>query len=261
MKTKQVLQKLQKVFPESWLYFVQSIHAFVVFNWILKIQSQPLKVTSKSMMVFSPHQDDETFGCGGMIRLKREQGVSVVVVFLTDGQGSGGSKATTKEEIIQTRRQEATAALNILGVAAEDIYFLDQPDGTLPDLAADVKQATIQEIVNLLRLYQPQEIYVPHYKDCHRDHEATYTLVCDAIAQSNLDVDVLQYTIWMLWRAPLFIMLKLRDIRPAYRLNISQVLTHKQQAIASYSSQLESLPPSFVNRFQGCHEIFFRTQS
>ncbi len=35
--------------------------------------------------MFSPHQDDEAFGCGGMIALKSEQGIPVVVVFLTDG--------------------------------------------------------------------------------------------------------------------------------------------------------------------------------
>ncbi|BAZ42234.1 LmbE family protein [Calothrix sp. NIES-4101] len=261
MTVKQILQKLQKVLPSSWLYLLQDIHSYLMFRWILKVQSQPLNLSSKSAMVFSPHQDDETFGCGGAIALKREQGTPVTVVFLTDGQGSGGAEALTKEKIIEIRKAEAEAALNILGVPSSDIHFLDRTDGTLRDLQGDSKQRTIAQIVELLQRYKPEEIYVPHCKDCHRDHEATYTLVREAITHADIEVDLLQYAIWMFWRSPLFIMLKLEDIAQAYRLNITPVQTQKKQAIASYYSQLRCLPRSFVKRFQGSYEIFFKVES
>lgn len=260
MNTRQVLQKIQKLFPDSWLYQLQDIHSALMFRWILRVQSQPLNLNTKSAMVFSPHQDDETFGCGGMIALKREQGIPVTVVFLTDGQGNGGNSANTKEKIIAIRKKEAESALEILGVASSDIYFLDKQDGTLCDLHEESKQGTIEQIVELLKQHKPQEVYLPHRKDCHRDHEATYILVREAIKQAKIQVELLQYPIWMFWRAPLFIMLKLKDIADGYRLPITKVQTRKQKAIASYCSQIESLPRGFVNRFLGSYEIFFKVE-
>jgi LmbE family N-acetylglucosaminyl deacetylase len=209
-------------------------------------------------MVFSPHQDDETFGCGGMIAHKREQGIPVVVVFLTDGQGSGGSD--TKNTIVQIRKQEALEALAILGVKASEIHFLDKPDGTLQDLNNDEQQEIISRVAQLIQYYQPEEIYVPHRKDCHRDHEATYELVKVAMAANNTRVELLQYPIWLFWRAPLFILLKLQDLAAAYCFSITLVQEKKNRAIASYRSQIKSLPRGFMKRFLGSYEIFFKVE-
>ncbi len=260
MTIKKILQKTQKYIPDNLLQQIQNLNSTLLYEVILRFRSQPLELSSKSAMVFSPHQDDETFGCGGMIALKRGQLTPVTVVFLTDGQGNGGSKSSIKEEIIQIRKQEAESALKILGVKQSDIYFLDKPDGTLLDLHSELRQKTIEQIMELLKKYNPQEVYVPHYKDCHRDHEATYILVKEAIAQLKAEVELLQYPIWIFWRAPLFIMLKLKDIAAARKLSITEVQTQKKQAIASYNSQLESLPRNFVNRFLGSYEIFFKVE-
>jgi N-acetylglucosamine malate deacetylase 1 len=261
MNYKKILQRVEKLLPNTWLYQVQYMHASLLFGWILHRGSMPLTFSKKSAMVFSPHQDDETFGCGGMIALKREQGIPVVVTFLTDGQGSVSEDSEIKDKIIQIRKQEAVTALSILGVESSEIYFLDKVDGTLPHLEALQRQQTIEEIAELLHKYKPGEIYVPHQKDCHRDHEATYTLVKEAIAIAKIEVELLEYAIWLFWRAPLLIMLKLQDIANAYRLSIAAVQDKKKRAIASYSSQLEGLPPGFIKRFLGSYEIFFKVES
>ncbi len=261
MNSKKTLQRLEKLVPQTWLYQVQYIHSSLLVRWILRRGSMPLTFSKKSAMVFSPHQDDETFGCGGMIALKREQGIPVVVAFLTDGQGSVSEDSQIKDKIIQTRKEEAITALSILGVESSEIYFLDKADGTLQDLEALQRQETIEQIAELLEKYKPGEVYVPHEKDCHKDHEAAYTLVKEAIAIAKIEVELLEYAIWLFWRAPLFIMLKLQDIANAYRLSIAAVQDKKKRAIASYSSQLESLPPGFIKRFLGSYEIFFKVES
>ncbi|BAZ48265.1 LmbE-like protein [Nostoc sp. NIES-4103] len=257
MIIKPYLQKLQKLLPSSWLEQIQYIHSILLFRWILHGRSQPLVCNQKSAMVFSPHQDDETFGCGGMIAQKREQGTQVVVVFVTDGQGSGGLE-TSRDQIIQIRKQEALIALSILGVAPSEIHFLQKTDGRLQELSSQEQQQTIKQIAELVKYYQPEEIYVPHRKDCHRDHEATYQLVKLAISQCDMKVDLLQYPIWLFWRAPLFILLKLQDIAAASCLTITSVQEKKTRAIASYSSQIQSLPRGFIKRFLGAYEIFFK---
>ncbi|GAX38079.1 PIG-L deacetylase family protein [Nodularia sp. NIES-3585] len=256
MKTQ--LQRLQKIFPHTWLEQLQYIHSSLLCRWILLRGSQTLAFNQKSAMVFSPHQDDETFGCGGMIAHKREQGIPVIVVFLTDGQGSGGSVPNAQNNIVQIRQQEAIEALSILGVEASEIHFLAKLDGSLQDLNNDDKQQTIEQVSELIRCYQPGEVYVPHRKDCHKDHEATYKLVKAAIAQNNLIVDLLEYPIWLFWRSPLFILLKLDDLAAAYCFSITSVQAKKKRAIASYKSQIESLPRGFIKRFLGSYEIFFK---
>jgi LmbE family N-acetylglucosaminyl deacetylase len=251
------LKNLQRLIPPEWLYFLQNIHSKLLSTWIVKHGSQPLTVSQKSAIVFSPHQDDETLGCGGMMAQKRQLGIPVAVVFLTDGQGGIASEAD-KRKVIQIRKQESLKALSILGVNPSDIYFLDKIDGGLKDLDSQAKQQTIDQISELIRLYKPGEIYVPHYKDCHQDHEATFKLVKEAIAQTKVNTELLQYPIWLFWRAPLFILLKLSDITTAYHLSIASVQEKKQQAIAAYSSQVQNLPSGFLKRFLSLDEIFFK---
>ncbi|AFY34954.1 PIG-L deacetylase family protein [Calothrix sp. PCC 7507] len=259
MNIKKYLQRLQKLLPNTWIEQMQYMHSSLLSRWILNNKSQPLAFSQKSAMVFSPHQDDETFGCGGMIAIKREYGIPVVVVFLTNGQGLGGLEPNSPNEIIQIRQQEAVTALNILGVETSAIHFLEKQDGTLPDLKNEEKKQAIAEVIELLKHYQPEEVYVPHYKDCHRDHEATYKLVKEAITQAKLTVELIQYPIWLFWRAPLFIMLNFQDIAAAYHFSITSVQDKKSRAIASYYSQIQSLPRGFIQRFLGTHEIFFKS--
>ncbi|MEA5515267.1 PIG-L family deacetylase [Nodularia sp. UHCC 0506] len=265
MAVKTRLKSLQSIFPYTWLEQLQYIHSRLLCRWILLRGIQPLEFNQKSAMVFSPHQDDETFGCGGMIAHKREQGIPVIVVFLTDGQGLGVSDS--QKTIVEVRQQEAQKALGILGVEASNIHFLAKLDGNLKNLNYEEKQQTISQLSALIQYYQPEEVYVPHHKDCHTDHEATYELVKAAIsdekllciyAQNNITIELIQYPIWLFWRAPLFILLKLQDIAAAHCFSITPVQAKKTRAIASYVSQMKSLPRGFINRFLDSYEIFFK---
>ncbi len=74
-------------------------------------------------------------------------------------------------------------------------------------------------------------------------------MVKEAITQAEITVELLQYPIWVFWRAPLFILLKLNDIKAAYRLSVKTVQEKKNQAIAAYPSQIKTLPSGFINRF------------
>jgi len=252
------LRLIRKIVPNILLEKIQSIHANFLSKWILQRGSKVRGFNHKSVMVFSPHQDDETLGCGGTIALKREHGIPVTVVFLTDGgQGFVDLDAHSQGKIIQTRKQEAVTALEVLGVKESSIYFLDKPDGKLQFLAREERQNTIQQVTELLKTHQPGEVYVPHRRDCHKDHEATYEIVKEAIARAKIESELLQYPIWLFWEAPLFLKLKLKDIASASRLKITSVRDKKYKAMSYYGSQLEILPPAFVNLFLRSDEIFF----
>lgn len=231
--------------------------SYLLFLWIVARQSKPLALSHKSAIVFSPHQDDETLGCGGAIALKRQQGVSVKVVFMTDGR-FGSLQPMPIEEFIQLRKKEATTALEALGVAASDIIFLDRLDGTLANLASEPRQNLVEQLVQLLHQTAPGEVYVPHHKDFHADHEATYELVKTAIDRSGLQVDLLQYPIWILWQNPLSFQLTKQDLKRAYRLEINSVRDKKRQAIETYQSQILGLSRGFLQRFFSPYELYFK---
>jgi len=220
------------------------------------------------MIVFAPHQDDEALGCGGLMALKREKGVPIKVVFVTDGGGSHrGSSKITRSEIVQIRRQEALSALNILGVESKDIHFLNKCDGSLYKITEAEQQQTIEEMAQLLLTFQPQEVYVTHKQDRSKDHEVTYQLVNAAIAKAGVKVDLWQYAIWLLWKSLIFRDLKFKELAGAHRLAIHPVQFKKRQAIETYRSQClpvdgESsaiLPPGFLWRFLLPHEVFFKS--
>lgn len=237
-----------------------------LYLWMLYRRSQAIASTQKSAIVFAPHQDDETLGCGGTIALKREQDVTVNVVFLTDGRASYADYLQIcPEELVKIRRCEAIAALNNLGVEQSAVHFLDQPDGSLSELSLIQRNNAIAQIVQLLQSCQPQEVYVPYKLDVHPDHKATYNLVQAAVQQANLPIEVLQYPVWARW-LPDHLDFQSPELAHVYRVSINQVLSKKVAALEAYRSQYSSiapgvepiLPRGFMQYFFSPYEIFFK---
>lgn len=95
------------------------------------------------IFVLSPHPDDETLGCGGLLARASALNLPVHLVFLTNGDGSlctrlaenvrrPRSHPNKPESFIRMagmRQKEALAAAARLGVDANDVVFLGYPDG------------------------------------------------------------------------------------------------------------------------------------
>lgn len=236
---------------------LRNVTSYILFQ-SLTGKSKPLAVSPKRAIVFSPHQDDETLGCGGAIALKRQMGVPVKVIFLTDGRYGIPDLIDQPEEVTKIRQEEAVAALGTLGVPASDINFLKLKDGDLAILPDEQRQQLIEKLAQLLQAFMPEEVYVPHHRDFHNDHEATYKLVQAAIALSGIKVDLWQYPIWLLWQNPLSFQLTSKDMAGAYRLAINSVQAQKHQAIETYKSQIPGLTRGFLRRFFAPQELFFK---
>ncbi|PIG93353.1 PIG-L deacetylase family protein [Gloeocapsopsis sp. IPPAS B-1203] len=237
-----------------------------IYLWWLYKKSKAIASNQKSAIVFAPHQDDETLGCGGAIALKCEQGVPLDVVFLTDGRASYADyPQICPDQLVQTRQQEAIAALKTLGVLPSAIHFLGKPDGGLLQLSARERQQTIDQLVQLLRDRQPQEVYIPYKQDIHPDHKETYALVQAAVQKTNLSIEVLQYPVWTRW-VPHQLDFKSVELANVYRLPINNVINKKIKALEAYQSQYSSvvpgiepiLPSGFMQCFFSPYEIFFK---
>ena len=234
----------------------------------LQTRGELFKVSPHRALVFAPHADDETLGCGGFIALKHGLGAAIEVVILTDGSNCFGSlPSATANRLIERREKEAERAMNTLGIPKTQLHFLKQPDGQLASLAQR-DQTHLTQLIELLERYRPQEILVPHRLDATADHEITFDLVQSALKATSLRPLVLQYSIWRLWNGPLldFRVPSSLDRDKIYRLEISQVLEDKRKAFACYESQHSGmseinakvpLPPGFQKAFELKYEVFF----
>ena len=68
--------------------------------------------------MLSPHQDDETIGCGLLMAEKASRGTPVTVAVATDGRGGWYSPTArpTPADIAEIRHREWHRALDVLAV-------------------------------------------------------------------------------------------------------------------------------------------------
>ncbi|RKI06242.1 PIG-L family deacetylase [Corallococcus sp. AB030] len=145
-------------------------------------------------MVFAPHPDDETLGCGGAILQKRRAGAAVRIVLLTDG-ASSHAHLISRDELKAQRAQEALGAAKVLGVEEAEVFLLGFPDGALDAN----REAAVARVEDLLRRHRPEQLFVPYARGEHADHVSTNHLVHEAVARVGRPVTVFEYAVWA-WR-------------------------------------------------------------
>jgi N-acetylglucosamine malate deacetylase 1 len=236
-------------------YPLQAWNANFSGEWIRQ-KGELLALTAAPAIVFAPHQDDETLGCGGLLAQKQAIGAAVKVVFMTDGAFS--PDVSLSPAIAAQRQQEAFNALMTLGIDRSQVTFLNYPDGDLNRLLVTQQSQILSQITELLAQTPVAEIFVPDRQDCHPDHEATCELVKQAMLQAKSQAQLWQYPIWRLWKKPFIqLLLSPSNAQSWQYLPISAAaLPLKQQAIACHVSQMSALPPGFLKRFQQPYELF-----
>ncbi len=203
-------------------------------------------VAGAPFLVLSPHPDDETLGCGGLLAMAAERGVAAHVMILTDGAASHpSSRAYPPPRLAALRRDEARAALARLGLPADRLSFLDLPDAAAPAEggAFDDAVATIDATA---RRVGAKTLFVTSELDPHCDHEAAHAMARAALAR--LAVRLWAYPIWSLHLDP--------DVAVSgppprgIRLDIGAQREAKQAALQCYASQMTPLidddPEGFV---------------
>ncbi|MDH5482953.1 MAG: PIG-L family deacetylase [Candidatus Bathyarchaeota archaeon] len=196
---------------------------------------------SKKIIVFAPHPDDETLGCGGTIAKKISEGYEVLVVVITDGRhsfskGLGIDSDPAPEEVKEIRRDEVKRATKILGVQEENLAFLNFVDGTLEESESEVQE----KVINILRENTPLEIYFPYEKDCHPDHRATNRIVSNAVNKLGIEPIDYRYMISHKYARVGPLINALLDLfrRNIVYVGVSKYLPLKKAALKEFRSEL-----------------------
>ncbi len=261
-------------------------HGRRISSYLLKHRLQTLngEELRRSAIVFAPHQDDETLGCGGTILKKRRAGARVGIVFLTHG-GRSHSHLMPEDELKRIRAREAVAASGVLGVDAREITFLEFSDSELEKH----RGAATQKIEELLTRTQPEDVFVPYHQDGQRDHLSANRIVRAILPRLRNKPVLYEYPVWF-WthwpwanlpigsRREILSVVKnavlsswrlLRDFRHA--VYIGDVLDYKWNALNQYKSQMTQLIPeprwatlgdvadgAFLKCFFQDYEVFYR---
>jgi LmbE family N-acetylglucosaminyl deacetylase len=151
----------------------------------------------RSVLVVSPHQDDETLGCGGAIAAKRRAGAQVSILFLMDGTASH-RHLIDPTRLGDIRREEALAATARLGVDASQVTFLDLPERHLDDHG----EAAVKGLREALARVDPEEVFAPSGLELQRDHLEASKAVHRALADHGQSVILTEYPVWSWYHWP-----------------------------------------------------------
>lgn len=240
--------------------------AISVVRAALHVRSRAFRFDEvSSALVFSPHQDDEAFGCGGTLALMARRPTALGLVFLTDGSGSHPNHPTVApSELSRMRKNEARAAAAALGVPWEAMAFLDVRDGTLSHLDAGLSREFEGKIAALVTQARPAAIFLPGRRDGSTEHEAAFASIARALSRADQQPRIFEFPIWSWWN-PSLLVGPLLSCRRIWHAEIGSVLNMKAQALAAYTSQTHpiapqtspALPPGFAAMFLGTREYFF----
>jgi LmbE family N-acetylglucosaminyl deacetylase len=213
------------------------------------------------ILIFAPHPDDETLGCGGLIALRRQAGRPVAIAFITDGAASHPGYPG----LAALRAAEAQAAAAALGLPASDLHFLAAPDGELSRLAPAARTALLGKISSLHRSLAPALIFLPCHRDGSDEHDAAFALVAAALSDAPRTAGFLEFPVWSWWN-PLLLLRPIVSAHRIHRLDITAVLPRKLAALSCYRTQIVSLgsdrPPvlsaEYLRSFATSAEYYFR---
>lgn len=176
----------------------------------------------RSILVVSPHPDDETLGAAGLLQTAVASGRDVHVVFMTSGDafkfgiGQYYKKVDVGPEDCKNygvmRMKESVQALESLGLKRDQVLFFGFPDRGMmamwrsfwnPDQpfispysrtdhvvysnvyapgAVYCGRSVLNNLLSLMRRIKPTDVYVTHPNDDHDDHSASSAFTTLAVA-------------------------------------------------------------------------------
>src|SRR5690242_10797157 len=202
------------------------------------------KTQNKTILLFTPHPDDDTFCCAGTLTMLAKQQNNIHIVLYTNDDKGSYDPDMTSNRLAQIRQIEEEEACRIIGIPKENIHWLQFHDGMLEyanpfDL--------VEEVTKVIRTYRPDIVmsidpgseYVRWHKTDHR-------------MSANNTVDAIRAAEWHLyfpnqllhdhlqpWHVPLEVYFYVTPQDANYWVDISSVIDMKLNAALAHVSQFD----------------------
>lgn len=183
------------------------------------VNLMPSFMTSKRVLVLSPHPDDELIGCGGSMLHLDPHLQEMVVCYLTDGGKGTNLPEQSAEEIARLREAE-------MRLVARSYAHVRSVQWHIPDAELQATPERSSQLAQLLCEFKPNIIFAPSPWELHPDHRGAFLLLAQALRQQVLEPDptVLLYAVW-------------NDGLSNSYVNITDVWERKRELIQLYQSQ------------------------
>jgi len=231
-----------------WFCFAFGLLAVLcVSGWAGPAHALNLLATPQAndrIAIIAPHPDDEVLATSGLIQQAVAVGAQVKVIYLTNGDHNQSNfRLYSRHHHItpipsmlglgEQRHNEALAAMQLLGLTADDLTFLGYPDWwtmrlwqdyweedeVLYDNATDSRNVpyqknysyqhpyraeyVIEDLCKVLREFKPTWVFTTHPCDANSDHRAAANFVQLALLQleseglqPTLDFYIVHYPNW-----------------------------------------------------------------
>lgn len=181
--------------------------------------------------------DDGVLACGGTIaRLADKE--RVFFVYATDGSRSPVPmfpwQGSVSPDLAAIRKQEARAALGVLGIPEDNSHFLDLPDRRLGAHSGELSHS----LAELMRQIAPSHVFIPFRYDRHPDHLALHRVMTQALKGGTNGVSLTEYFVYYRWQ-----LIPGKDIRKHIRpdhllaVDIQTYSVEKKKALMCFKSQ------------------------
>jgi len=177
-----------------------------------------------AVLILVAHPDDEVLGAGGTIARYSNEGIDVITVIFSSGEGS--HPWLKKHVTIETREKETEKVSSILG--AKKIINLGLADGTI--WRESKGKQIFEEIISIIKEYKPDKIFTHAVDDPHPDHHAVYRVINEVIKMVNYKGHFYSFEVWN----PLNIM---KRKMPKMYVDVSKTFKIKIKALKCFKSQ------------------------
>lgn len=192
-----------------------------------------------TVAVIAAHPDDEVLGCGGTLARMVDEGCTVHILLMADGETSrtSGTGQPVDAGRLAARNAAAEAACKILGCASVEVLAF--PDNRLDGLELlDV----VKCIEKFVQRYRPVTVLTHHAGDVNIDHCVVHDAVITACrpqpghpVKELLFFEVPSSTEWRpVGSAEPFL--------PNWFVDISATLAKKLEALQAYEAEMRAFP-------------------
>lgn len=202
------------------------------------------KLEHKTILLFTPHPDDDTFCCAGTLALlAKGQNNIHIFIYTNDDKGSYDPEMTS-EHLARIRKAEEEEACRIIGIPKQNIHWLQFHDGMLE--YANPRDL-VEQVTGIIRKYRPDVVMsIDPGSETVRWHKTDHRMA------ANNTADAIRAAEWHLyfpnqrlhdglepWEVPIEVYFYVTPKEANYWVNVDSVAEAKLDAAVAHVSQWE----------------------
>jgi len=226
----------------SFVMFAQPIMADLLNPVQVNADQRVEHMKGKSILVFTPHPDDETFSMAGTLALLARNGNNIHVVIYTNDNRGSLDLTMTRERLAEIRRAEEEKACLAVGIPKSNIHWLGYEDGDLEYADPKVLRG---DVARLIKKYRPDVVFSPDpgsaWVQWHKtDHRMAANITNDAFIAAEWHLYYPQHLLDEQLQP-----FKVKEVyffysqQPNYEVDITSVFDQKLKAAQAHVSQFE----------------------